>query len=67
MVSAWVAITFRPGLEMVKWVSGSVQAGSDSMPPENTSWKISTNGMMVIAVVVVRARVDTHSDIMSEA
>ena len=37
------------------------------MPPENTSWKISTNGMIVMAVVVVRAMQEIHSDIMSEA
>ena len=67
LVSAWAARTLRPGLEMVKWVSGSVQAGRVSMPPENTSWKISTKGMMVMAVVVVWASVDTHSDNMSEA
>ena len=52
---------------MVKWVSGFVHAGSVSMPPENTSWKISTKGMIVMAAVVVRARVLTHSDIMSDA
>ena len=52
---------------MVKWVMGLVQSGRGSMPPEKTSWKISTKGMMVMAVVVLCARVDTHSDIISEA
>ena len=37
------------------------------MPPEKTSWKISTKGMIVMAAVVVWASDETHSDIMSEA
>ena len=37
------------------------------MPPEKTSWKISTKGMTVIAAVVLCASEDTHRESMSEA
>ncbi len=37
------------------------------MPPEKTNWKISTNGMTVMAAVVVRDSEDTHRESMSEA
>ena len=60
-------MTFRPGEEIVRFLSGAVHSGRVSMPPEKTSWKISTKGMMVMAAVVLRHRVEIHSAIMSEA
>ena len=54
-------------LEMMKFVIGSARAGSDIIPPEKTSCRISTIGMTVIAVVVERQRAEIHSDIISAA
>ena len=67
LTSACAATTFRPGLEMVNQVIGFDQSGRLSMPPENTSWKISTKGMIVMAVVEDLARDEIHRESISEA
>lgn len=60
-------MSFRPQLEMVKSWIGSKRSGRVIMPPEKTSRKISTTGMIVMAVVVVRAKAETNSASMSAA
>ena len=56
-----------PGAEIVSDISGRVKSGSAIMPPENTSWKISTKGMTVMAAVVLWARVEIQRAIISAA
>ena len=60
-------MAFIPGHDIVRIVIGLAIFGSGISPPEKTSWKISTKGMIVIAVVVEWQIDEINRDIISAA